>query len=154
VTLRVPPGVAGPVALGRFALEYVRDGERHRLAFEESPRVARVASAERYFGSLDRPTWERGVIVDQYNALRRSVAEKVQAGRAADAVAEVQKYRADIAGKNEHVGSEAVARQLEEAAGLEKRLQDAAAGVAPMAPMETKQLRALGYVIGRPGSRK
>ena len=47
-----------------------------------------------------------------------------------------------------------VTRQLEEAAKLESRLLDAVSGAAPMAPLEAKQLRALGYAEGRPGSRK
>ena len=53
VTLRVPAGAAGDVPLGRFALEYGAGGERHRLAFAETPHVAAVADESAYFASLD-----------------------------------------------------------------------------------------------------
>ena len=71
-----------------------------------------------------------------------------------DAVAEVQRYRDEVAKRNAVVASPEVARQLDEAAKLETRLQDAASGAAPMAPMEAKDLSARGYAEGRPGSRK
>lgn len=154
VTLRVPAGAAGDVALGRFALEYGAGGERHRLSFAETPRVAAVADESAYFAGLDAKSWERGVVVDQYNALRRSVAEAVKDGRERDAVAEIQKYRAEVAAKNDTVQSKEVAKQLADAEKLEERVQQAASGALPMAPMEAKSLRALGYAEGRPGSRK
>jgi len=154
VTLQVPRSASGVVPLGAFSVDYAAGGERHRLAFAETPRVSAVADEGHYVASLDRESWERSVVVHQYNALRRSVATAVKEGREKDAVAEVQRYRDDVAKRNERVASPAVAAQLEEAAKLELRLQDAASGVAPMPPMETKKLRALGYVEGRPGSRK
>jgi Ca-activated chloride channel family protein len=154
VTLRVPSNAAGVVSLGRFSLEYGAGGEHHRLAFAETPRVAAVADEQHYFASLDAKSWERSVVVDQYNALRRSVATAVKDGRERDAVAEIQKYRAGVAARNEKVQSPEVTRQLAEAERLEARMQDAASGAAPVTPMETKQLRALGYAEGRPGSRK
>ena len=154
VTLRVPADASGDVVLGRFALEYGAGGERHRLAFAETPRVSAVADESEYFAGLDAASWERGVVVDQYNALRRSVAEAVKDGREQDAVAEIQKYRADVSAKNDKVQSKEVAQQLADVKKLEERVEQAANGVAPMAPMEAKRLRALGYAEGRPGSRK
>lgn len=155
VTFEVPPDAQGVVALGEVALEWSREGERHRAALAGPPRVAAVADESRYFASLDAASWERGVVVDQYNALRRSVAEAVKDGREADALAEIQRYRDDVAKKNAQVKSAPVARQLrEEVAQLEERVQAAASGAAPMSPMETKQLRALGYEAGRPGAKK
>lgn len=154
VTLRVPHGAQGIVPLGAFAVDYAAGGERHRLAFAETPRVAAVADEARFVQSLDRDSWERSVVVHQYNALRRSVATAVKEGREADAVAEVQRYRDEVAKRNAVVASPEVARQLGEAAKLETRLQDAASGAAPMAPMEAKHLTAKGYAEGRPGSRK
>jgi Ca-activated chloride channel family protein len=154
VTLRVPADAKGTVSLGAFALEYGVGRERHRAAFSENPRVAATADEQQYYGSIDAKAFESSVVVDQYNALRRSVAEKVKDGRERDAVAEIQKYRVDVARKNEQVQSPQVAAQLDEAERLEKRMQDAASGAAPASPMELKQLRSLGYSEGRPGSRK
>ncbi|MEB2346618.1 MAG: VWA domain-containing protein [Deltaproteobacteria bacterium] len=154
VTLRVAPGARGVVPLGAFSLDYRMAGEPHRLAFSETPRVAAVADEARYVASLDRASWERSVIVHQYNALRRSVAEAVQAGREQEAVAEIQRYRTQVEQRNRELASPAVAAQLDEAAKLETRLRDAASGAAPMAPLETKELRARSENEGRPGSRK
>jgi Ca-activated chloride channel family protein len=154
VTFEVPAHASGDVPLGRVALEYTAAGERHRLVFTETPHVAAVADERRYFMALDTPTWERSVVVDQYNALRRSVAEAVKDGRAREAIVEIQKYRADVAAKNQRVQSPTVVRQLDEAAHLQHRMEAAASGAAPMSSIETKQLRALGYLAGRPGSQK
>jgi Ca-activated chloride channel family protein len=154
VTLRVPRGTSGVVPLGAFSVDYAAGGERQRLAFSETPRVAAVVEEARFVASLDRETWERSVIVDQYNALRRSIAKAVQEGREKDALVEIQRYRADVGTLNQKVDSPEVARQLDEAAKLEARMQDAVSGAAPVAPLEAKRLRALGYAEGRPGSRK
>lgn len=154
VTMRLPRDAEGVVPLGAFSVDYAAGGERHRLAFEETPRVAAVVDEARVVAALDRESWERSVIVHQYNALRRSVATAVKEGREQDAVAEIQRYRGDVAKRNEQVASPDVDRQLEEAAKLESRLLDAASGAAPMAPLEAKRLHALGYAEGRPGSRK
>jgi Ca-activated chloride channel family protein len=154
VTLQVPRGASGVIPLGAFAVDYRAGGVRHRLAFAETPRVAAVADERRYVESLDRGSWERSVIVHQYNTLRQSVATAVKEGREKDAVAEIQKYRDDVAKLNAQVASPEVSRQLDEAAKLEARVQDAASGAAPMSPVEVKQLRALGEAAGRPGSRK
>lgn len=155
VTLRVPADAKGTVSLGRFALDYGTDGGSRRvIAFDGAPIVAVVADEVDYFASLDTASWERSVVVDQYNSLRRSVAEAVKDGRERDAVVEIQKYRADVAAKNDKVKSEPVKRQLAEAEAFEKRLQDAASGAAPMAPMETKQLKARGYDEGRAGAKR
>jgi Ca-activated chloride channel family protein len=154
VTMRVAPDARGVVPLGTFSMEYGARGERHRLAFAETPRVAAVADEARYAASLDRETWERSVVVHQYNSLRRSIAEAVKDGREEAALAAIQQYRADVAKRNEQVASPAVAAQLDEAAKLETRLRDAASGAAPMAPLETKLLRSQSDSEGRPGSRK
>jgi Ca-activated chloride channel family protein len=152
VTLRVPAGAKGEIPLGRFALEYGGDGKRQRLAFDDEPRVAAVADEADYFAGLDAKSWERGVVVDQYNALRRKVAEAAKDGRERDAVTEIKHYRAALSAKNAKVGSEEVSRQLADVEQLEKRLEAAASGIAPMAPLETKELRARGYESGRPGA--
>jgi Ca-activated chloride channel homolog len=153
VTLGVPADAKGDVPLARFALEYSRDGGRQRIAFADVPTVTVAADEDHYAAALDVPSWERSVTVDQYNALRRSVAEAVKDGRERDALGEIQKYRAQVAAKNTQVKSDVVKRQLFEAEELEKRVDDAASGAKPMAPMETKALRALGYDAGRPGAK-
>lgn len=154
VTLRVPPDARGVIPLGAFAVDFAAGGDRHRLAFVDTPRVSAVADEAGYVAGLDRESWERSVIVHQYNTLRRSVATAVKEGREKDAVAEIQRYRDAVAKRNERVASPAVAAQLEEAAKLEARMQDAASGVAPASPAEVKQLHAQGVAEGRPGSRK
>jgi len=153
VTLGVPADAKGDVPLARFALEYGGDGGRQRIAFADVPTVAVVADEDHYAAALDAPSWERSVTVDQYNALRRKVAEAVKDGRERDALGEIRQYRAQIGAKNAQVKSEVVERQLAEAAELEKRVDDAASGAQPMAPMELKTLRALGYEAGRPGAK-
>lgn len=154
VTFQVPRNANGVIPLGALAVEYTAGGERHRLALAEVPRVSAVDDEGRYLAALDRESWERSVVVDQYNALRRSVAAALEQGREGDAIGEIQRYRALVARRNARVASPAVAARLAQARELETRIQDAASGAAPMAPLELKDLRARGYLEGRPGSRK
>jgi Ca-activated chloride channel family protein len=153
VTFQVPADAKGDVPLGRVALEYVANGARGRIALSEVPTVTATADESLYYGALDQPSWERSVTVDQYNALRRKVAEAVKDGRERDALGEIQKYRAQLESKNAQVKSEVVQRHLAKAYEFQQRLDDAASGAKPMAPMETKALQAQGYEEGRPGAK-
>jgi Ca-activated chloride channel family protein len=74
VTLRTPTHEVGEFELARFSLSYSDGDGRRELAFEKTPRLACVADQETFAAAVDKPTWERGLVVDAYNAMREPAA--------------------------------------------------------------------------------
>ncbi len=154
VTLRVTNADPGIQELGGFALSYRADGDRQSAAFRDAPRVARVADPEAYYAGVDVDAWERSVTVDELNALRREVANEVAAGRAPAALQRVEELQAGLASQNERLRSKKVEEALSEVGKLHSQVEDHVEGDREIAPAQLQQLRSLGYVTGRPGSRK
>ena len=123
-----------------------------RLSPEHGPPVEQKRSVDPRIVELQKQAAERKDVIGLAGGLPAD--ELLPRAEMARALAEVQRYREGVAARNEAVGSAVVADQLLEAEKLEKRLQEAASGAAPMAPAETKQLKADGVAAGRPGSRK
>ena len=154
VTLRVANRAAGRRDLGRFGLEFHADGERQHLALAGTPQVATVADEDSFYAGFDKKAWERSAVVDRLNSVRRRVANQVAAGRPAAALEEIRAYKTEIAPQAARLPSKEVSAALDLADDLEGQVEDHAEGKVPIAPMELQQLRALGYVDGRVGSRK
>jgi Ca-activated chloride channel family protein len=154
VTLRVANRAAGLRELGGFGLSFRADGERRQLALAGMPRVATVANEESYYAGFDKKAWERSAVVDRLNSVRRRAANAVAAGRPEEALAEIRSYKAEIAPQAARLPSTQVDAALEDADALASEVEQHAEGKKRMAPASLQQLRALGYVEGRAGSRK
>jgi Ca-activated chloride channel family protein len=154
VTLRVNGDGPAHQELGRFALRYREDGEPRHLALAGSPVVARVKDESAFYAGFDRGAWERAVVVDRVNAVRREVANQVAAGRPEAALETLRSYEAELAPQAARLRSQKAEEALSELDGLASQVKDHAEGKKALAPAEVQQLRALGYVEGRAGSRK
>lgn len=102
ITLRVPTGVEGEIALGELSLRY-RDtgGQPHELALPELPRVACVAGEDDYYASFEREVYLRGSRSEGLGQLKQKVAQRLRSGDQAEAVFEVDHFMADL--KNEQL---------------------------------------------------
>lgn len=154
VTLRVDGDGPGLQELGRFALRYREGGEPRHLALAGSPGVARVQDESAFYAGFDREAWERAVVVDRLNAVRREVANQVAAGRPEAALEELRSYQAELAPQAARLRSQKADEALSELDGLASQVKDHAEGKHELAPAAVQHLRALGYVEGRAGSRK
>ena len=128
VTLSVPNHAAGDHDLGRFALAYARNGERSTLRFDETPRVACVAREDDFYASLDGKTWERSVVVDDFNKMQEEVAREVKDGDRDAALSKIESFRAEAVAINTRVMSAPVQQKLDSLKDLEKEVGDAFVG--------------------------
>ncbi len=155
VTLAVPQDAVVERDLGRFAVAYKDGDTARRVAFAQTPRVACVADDDAFFASVDTPTWERAVVVEEFNEMQATVARQVAAGKRDEAAATVKKFRDDTGKLNDRLRSKDVAQKLESLGALEARVDDAFRG----ADQKGKQNRlskagsAAAYDARRPGGK-
>ncbi|MGH7804308.1 MAG: vWA domain-containing protein, partial [Candidatus Binatia bacterium] len=128
VTLAVPNQAAGEHPLGRFELAYARNGERSTLRFDETPEVASVAREDDFYASLDGKTWERSVVVDDYNKMQEEVAREVKSGNRDEAIRKIESFRGQAAAINTRVMSAPVQQKLDSLKDLEKEVASAFEG--------------------------
>jgi Ca-activated chloride channel family protein len=92
LTLHVPTGALGDVALGEIAVEFATpEGERGRVP-AALPRLACVAGEADYYASFDKDRYQRAERTDSIGALEQSVARKVAAGNQAEALKEIDTH--------------------------------------------------------------
>lgn len=95
--LYAPTHTLGDVPLGGVAVEFATTGgARQRVELAALPALDCVANDADYYGSFDKERYQRADRTHSLGALKQSVARKVAAGRQAEAVAEVEKHRADL----------------------------------------------------------
>ncbi len=135
VTLQIPNTEAGTHALPGIAVEFNVDGERRRLHHRDLPAITVVESEKEYLAGIDPEDWARSVVVEEYNQVREQVADLVRKGKKKEAKRTVATYRARNERMNESIASAPVAASLQDAADLEKEIDE----------MEESQLKALGY---------
>jgi hypothetical protein len=154
VTLRTRWSSEGIRELGHFTLDYTEGDQRKSLRFSEAPRVALVVDEGSFYASVDQENWSRGVIVDQYNDLRRKVATELKDGDAMAASRRIGAFREKTERMNARIRSAEVEAQLEALEGLAAEVNDQLTGRAVMAPARLKRMQSLGYSAGRVGDRK
>lgn len=92
--LHAPTHTLGGVPLGGVAVEFgTTGGARQRVELAALPALRCVANDADYYSSFDRERYQRADRTHSLGALKQSVARMVAAGRQAEAVAEVEKYR-------------------------------------------------------------
>jgi len=115
---------SGVVELGDVALTWTSpSGEagsrRVNLGTVTVTHDAAVADA-----SVDGEVWAKGVLREEYNAVRSNVAKALAIGRRDQAAAELNQYRSRVTALNATVGSAAIVDNLAEAEALEQQVMD------------------------------
>jgi hypothetical protein len=121
-------GEGGVVDLGRVTASYVRDAETYTVALEGLPKVERLQDEKAVYASIDRETWERSVVEEDYSRLRQRLASLVHRGQSEDALQEINSYRAKKTEINEVLDSAPVRRNLTDLEVLETQVKDAFTG--------------------------
>lgn len=153
-TFRVPLTGPSTQVLGELSVSYRAGDQSARLAFSETPRVARVVGEDDFYAQIDRTRWSQAVVVNEYNQLQREVASDLKQGRPEEARAKISNYDRVIGAMNDRIGSPEVAQQLDEAKALALKVEAAAAAPAPERARTVKELQAGAVVGSRPGSVK
>ncbi len=125
VTLRLAPGVApGDVPMGAFEATWTTpEGDRrgHTASLGAVGVVREEAVA---LQAVDVPTWERGVVEEEFNHLRKKVSAAVQRRDEAGAKQELAAFKAQHEKLAAVTGSAKVAQQLDEVEALEREVND------------------------------
>lgn len=128
VTLRVPDAETGERLLGNFQATYRHGGTERTLALPELPKVACVKDREAWVAGIDKASWERSVVEEDYGSLQEKVAAYVKKGQREDALEEIRHYESHNKAMNEEFDSDAVAENLEQVKKLEAEVEDAFVG--------------------------
>lgn len=128
VTFRVRPDAVGELTLGSVSMSWKRDGRAHSLALGATPVVQVVEDERRYYTDIDKETWERSVVTEEWNETRQKASKAVAAGRKDEAISIVRDYRNKNAAANAEVGSAAVTSNLDEAAAFEDEIEESFSG--------------------------
>ena len=123
VTFRVRADNEGTIDLGDVQLSWSRDGASHSLALASRPSVTAVASKDAYYGSIDKDSWERSVVTEEYNELKTRVSRAVSNGRKDEAMGYLRDYRSKNAEANAYVQSAAVDDNLSQLDGLQEEIE-------------------------------
>lgn len=112
VTLAVDPTNPASRDLGTFTLDATEpSGDAVRLASAVGT-VAVTGDRDTWLASLDRETWGRAVVEEEYNVLRDEVGRLVKAGRRDEALAAIDAYDARNGTLNSVVASESVTANM------------------------------------------
>jgi Ca-activated chloride channel family protein len=157
ITYAVDNRAPGVHSLGTVELAY-RDagGNRRALSWERPFEVACVADRDRFVASVDKGTWERGVIQERYGKLRQEVSRYLKEGRRDEALREIQAYKTENAALSRELASPAVVQNMADAEELERSVEDAFSGADQLEKQKLlgKQSQAAGWDSRRQGSKK
>jgi Ca-activated chloride channel family protein len=156
VTFRFPTERPVEREPGEVRVSYREGAERAQLRLDGFPKVACVVDESDFYAGLDEDAWARSVAVEGYNQLRKSVAKHVKSGRPEEAKREIADFQDRYRTLNSVVAAPAVAEKIGAADALEAEVDEAFSGPDQAKKQNSlgKVLRSLGYIEGRPGSRK
>jgi Ca-activated chloride channel family protein len=147
LTLQVPTDLEKRFDIGRISVAYQHAGRHHETALESPLTVACVADQTSVFSSIDRPRWERKVLMDDYNRLKEEIAADISAGKLDGARSRIEQYEREQQALNSVVRSPEVSKNLEiDVKDLRKRVDETFRG-SPAAVMEKQKssAKALQY---------
>lgn len=146
LTFRLPALAGESYPLGAVSVAFTTEDGPRRITLPGRFAVACAADRERAVSSLDADAWERQVVQEETNRLKEEVAADIKNGRIEQAATRIADYRRQAATTNETVGSQGVARVLDELGALETKVEQTAQEPAPeLRKQQAKQLQYEGY---------
>lgn len=128
LSVRVPDAEAEVANLGDVQVRWSdAEGRAHNRAIA-APSVTREADPQRAWASVQKDRWEGAVVKEKWGAVQQEVAKAVQRGDLQGAKQVIETYSDEIGAANAHVGSEEVAKNLEDAKALERQVESTFVG--------------------------
>lgn len=154
LTFHVPTHEEKTFFLGNILLSYHEDGEAKTLTTDTPLTVACVPDPKEVVASIDKPSWTRQVLQEDYNRLKELVAGAMRKGDKDGALKEIKEYEERNGTLNNEVGSADVADNLEQDVHkLRQTVQETFAGppaaVAEKQKAESKKLQYESYQLRR-----
>ena len=150
LTLRIPTHVKQKFAIDPIAVSYFHNGQKHETALAGSFEIACVANRKEVVSSIDKLTWTEKVLQEDYNRLKQEIAGDLKAGKKNAALGRIEHYHREKEALNAHVGSAAVAENLDKdldelRSVVEETFQGAPAAVSRKQKSNSKSLQYEGY---------
>lgn len=128
LTLRVPADQEQNVALGQLTLNYVEGGQARAVAPSQALAVNCVKDEAVAVAAIDKTTWERGVMQEEWGRVQQDVARAVREGKREEAHGYLSQYQAKQAPLSAKLGSSNVDGTLVESRALWQQVDDAFQG--------------------------
>ncbi|MEW5722092.1 MAG: VWA domain-containing protein [Thermodesulfobacteriota bacterium] len=112
LTFSVPTAEEKTYAVTGVVLRYKSDGRTAEVALPGTYQVAVVRDENEAYASMDKDTWERQVIQEDFSRLREDVARSLGEGDERAALEYIRKYEEKQAAANAQVGSQSVTDNL------------------------------------------
>ena len=121
-------------------LHYTHDGEQKKYAPGIHYAISCVDDRKEVLSSLDKDTWSRQVIREEYSKLKGKVASAIREGKKQEALDSIMEYEQKNREMNRSVDSAEVAHNLdEEVQSLKESVEDTFAGAPSAVMMKQKQ---------------
>lgn len=142
LTYQVPTAKRQSISLGNMELRYTHDGDRKSVASDKNHSIDCVPDDKEVVASVDKATWSRQIIKEEYNKLKDDVATAVRSGKKAEALKSIEEYEEKTREMNKAVGSAEVSDNLDkDVSALKESVEDTFAG-APAAVMQKQKQQA------------
>jgi Ca-activated chloride channel family protein len=147
LSYRVPTGQPGDISLGDIDVQYQHNGEPHRGSNRNPLLVACVTDEKDVIASIEKKTWAKKIVKEEYSKLKDSVAAAIRSGRKQEALSAIDEYKTRTGLLNSSVESEEVSRNLDsDVVELQESVQDTFAGApAAVAVKQKQQAKELQY---------
>lgn len=133
--------------IGPVAVQYGAKEAQRTLRLAQPLVVACVESPAEAEASIDKDTWERKVLVDDYNKLKDTVATKVREGDAAGARQAIDAYVQTQQTANQAVGSERIQDNIEkDVPALQRQVEETLAAPPAARPaLQNRMAKSMQY---------
>jgi Ca-activated chloride channel family protein len=150
LTFQVPTTREKDFSLGNIQLTYKEDGREKTLTTDNALTIACVPDPKEVVASIDKKSWGRQVIQEDYNKLKELVADAIRKGQKDKALGQIVEYEKRNRALNADVKSSTVSENLDrDVQGLRKCVEETFAGppaaVAGKQKAESKKLQFESY---------
>ena len=150
LTLRIPTTAKQKFAINQIKVGYFHNGQKLETILADSFEIACVANQSEVVSSIDKKTWTEKVLQEDYNRLKQEIAGDLKAGKKNRALDRIKHYQQEKEALNTHLGSAAVAENLDTDLNalrnvVEETFQGAPASVFRKQKSNSKSLQYEGY---------
>ena len=138
VALRVPTSAENSYDIKGISAIYHNDGRPFGLTLDTPLHFSCVANPKAVAASIDKDSWERKALQEDYSKLKEQVAQDLRVGDEKGALSKIDSYKSEKKDANQAVGSVKVRDNLErDVAGLAATVKETFA--APAGQVEERQ---------------
>jgi len=114
LTLRVPTNRKRTFELDNIIIRYHYNNLAYQTTLDDSFKIACVNDQKKVYSSIDKTSWSKKVINEDFNRLKQEVAADIKSGKKQRALHKIDKYYEEQEAVNAVVGSADVAENLDE----------------------------------------